>query len=319
MIHRQAKCSVICATAFGLALFGAGPKSPALAGVLGSAGTVQTASLESAPVQMTLDYEVYFGPLHILSTTAQLIRSESSYRLIADAETRGVVDVLFDWSGRTETVGVFRDGRVVPQKHLAHGKSPKRERQVEMLYTPTGMVEAVTIDPEPDLSEVNPLPEDADVGTIDPLSAIAELSVLFSRDPVCEAEYAIFDGRRRYDLMLSHAGTIAFEPSEDSVFTGTAMECDVKLEVLGGDRKEKSEYVETTSDRRVFVARPFADGPSVPVRLEIETGLGTLVAHLTGVSDGHRVLALKSDEDEEDVLDAKEAAKPAWAGANAHN
>lgn len=283
----------------------------ALAGAAPAFANQADAQAVPANEPIQLAYEVYFSGLHVLSSQAELERDTADYRLTARAQTRGIAAFLFNWRGETETIGRLDDGRVVPQRHISHGKSPTRQRKVEMLYGEDGAVTSVTIDPEPDWSEVNPLPENADQGTIDPLSMITELAAHFTDQQRCEAEYAVFDGRRRYDLMLGHLGERQVEPNADMVFSGNAMACEVSYEILGGDRKEKSEYVTTARDRIVYVGRPLPNMPPVPVYLEIETGMGTLKGYLTGVTMGDRVLAL-----EEDDGGAADEVKSAWVGAN---
>lgn len=248
---------------------------------------------DTDPIVMT--YEVYFGGLHILSATAELDRTDRRYRLAAQAETQGILDFFFSWRGNTESVGAFAMGGPVPDRHRNHGYRGERVRKVALAYDGAGDVAAVLVEPPPDPEEVNALPDNAETGTVDPLSVIAGLSEALTQGAACSGEFQVFDGRRRYDLVVTDKGTQRFEANDYSIFEGEARACGIEYKLLGGDRKEKSKYVKTARDRTVYVGRPLPEAPAIPVRAKIETDFGTAMAHLTSVSAGGKQLALKAD------------------------
>ncbi|RVU38395.1 DUF3108 domain-containing protein [Hwanghaeella grinnelliae] len=248
---------------------------------------------DTDPVVMT--YEVYFGGLHVLSAEAELDRTDRRYRLVAQGETQGILDFFFSWRGNTESIGKFEAGGPVPARHRNHGYREDRVRKVALAYDGSGDVAAVLVEPPPDLEEVNALPDDAEIGTMDPLSVIAGLSESLTQGAACSGVFQVFDGRRRYDLTVTDKGTQNFEANDYSVFQGEARACGIEYELLGGDRKEKSKYVKTAHDRVVYVGRPLDEAPAIPVRAKIETDYGTVMAHLTSIAAGGKQLALKND------------------------
>jgi len=260
--------------------------------LLGAAATPGAAE-STDPVEMT--YEVFFGGFHIVSARAALNRNTAAYTLTADANSRGMLDFFFSWHGQTRTQGRFVEGEAVPLEHKNFGIWNGEERVVEVSYDGEGTVEGVLVEPPPDLEEVNALPDDAEVGTVDPLSVIAQLSEAMTRGDQCAGTFNVFDGKRRYDLTVTDRGTEIFEPNDYSIFEGAAQACEVEFTLLGGDRKEKSKYAKTARNRVVYVGRPIEDAPAIPVRLRIETAYGVLMAHLTSVSAGGRQQALKPD------------------------
>lgn len=240
-----------------------------------------SASAATGPIRAT--YEVYFGGLHILSAESEFAPESSRYAVTAKAETRGILDVFFGWRGETRSAGRFDGSRAVPGRHTNFGWRGEEQRSVILTYGPDGEVAETRIDPAPDPEEVTALPEDAELGTIDPLTVIAQLSHTMSRAGTCNGEFAVFDGRRRYDLRVTDRGMETLPATSYSIFSGEARHCRVDYAMLGGARKDPSKYSETAWDRVVYVARPVADGPAIPVALKIETDFGTLMAHLTGV------------------------------------
>lgn len=239
------------------------------------------ASAANGPMRAT--YEVYFGGLHILSAQSEFAPEQSRYAVTAKAQTRGILDVFFGWHGETRSAGRFDNDRAVPGKHTNFGWRGDEQRSVILTYGPNGEVTSTRIDPAPDPDEVTALPENAEAGTIDPLTVLAQLSRTMSEAGTCDGEFAVFDGRRRYDLRVTDQGMESLPPTSYSIFSGEARRCRIEYAMLGGERKDPSKYSKTARDRVVYVARPLKDGPAIPVALKIETDFGTLMAHLTGI------------------------------------
>lgn len=259
-----------------------GPAAVALTAVLMTA-------LPAGAEPVSADYQVYFGGLHVLNAEAKLERGGGSYRLVAAAETQGLVGWLNPWKGTTESRGLLTAGKVIPRHHLNWGTdddSDSGARLVQLSYDAAGDIIETVVQPEQDWEDRHPLPPDAGKGTLDPLSVIAGLGELLQNGGRCEGRFAVFDGRKRYDLIVTDAGERMLEPSSYSIYAGPARVCRLDYEMLGGHRMEKNKYVETARERLVWVARPDADAPPIPVRLEIKTAYGTLMGHLTGFAKG---------------------------------
>lgn len=238
---------------------------------------------------MNATYEVYFGGFHVLTADAQWERGAEGYRITGRAETQGFIGWMHPWKGDTETRGRFAGGKIVPQLHENRGTSSEGEKLVRLSYDPQGALTDSLVQPAQDWDERHPLPADAEEGTLDPLSVVAGLSEILHQGGRCEGTFPVFDGRKRYDLIVSDAGESLLEPTDYSVFSGKARGCRLDYELLGGHRIERSKYAETARERIVWVARPQEDAPLIPVRLQIETAYGTVMAHLTGFDKGTQV------------------------------
>jgi len=250
-------------------------------------GGALLAALPARADPVSATYEVYFGGFHVLKAEALWVRGGSDYRLVAEAKTRGFVGWLNPWKGTTESSGRIAGGKVIPQHHVNWGSASDEgeERIVALSYDRAGDITEALVQPEQDWEGRHPLPADAGKGTLDPLSVIAGLSELLRKGGACEGSFAVFDGRKRYDLTVSDAGEKELEPTDYSIYAGPARGCRLEYEMLGGHRIERNKYVETARERIVWVARPAKDAPLIPVRLQIETAYGTLMGHLTGFSN----------------------------------
>ena len=259
--------SLLIATCFGLSFLGA-----------------PNAASAEVPVKMRMTYEVYFAGLHLFTSSAAYAVDKDTYRLDAVGQTEGIVTYLFDWKGRTLSTGELVDGLVVPKQHESVGDINGERRSATLTYNSVGEITGFQVSPPPDADEVTDLPEDAEVGAIDPLSVLTELSRQFENSGKCDGSYAVFDGRRRYDLTVSSEGERPLSQTGYGIFNGTAFTCRIDFQMLGGERKEKSEIAQSARDQFVFVARPLPNLPAIPVGMRIDTDLGPIVAHLTDVS-----------------------------------
>ncbi len=255
---------------------------------------------------LRLEYEGYFGGLHIGSARAVLEREGARYRVSAEARARGILEWFSEYRGEAETRGALAardaaglDGRAPkPDIHRNRGEWQGDERWVALDYDEAGRV--ATRDgspPEEEEDELTPIPEGATTDTIDPISAIVALAGILENGGTCDTTLKLYDGRRRYDLTVADGGEKRFAPNDYSIFAGSARACALSIERIGGFRVDRSKYSKTARERTVWVGRPIEAGPPVPVRVEVETAYGTLVIHLVAAHAGERRIALEPGRD----------------------
>jgi len=258
--------------------------APLVPAALLGAALAMTGSARAEPV--SAEYDVYFGGFHVLKAEALWQPGAEDYRIAAEATTEGFLGWFSSWKGVTESHGRIVGGQAVPQRHENRSNSDDGEKMVVLTYDAGGDIADSLVEPPLDLEERHPLPANAGEGTLDPLSVMAGLSRLLQDGGRCEGSFAVFDGRKRYDLTVTDAGARMLEPSDYSIFTGEARGCRLDYKMLGGHRIERSKYTETARKRIIWVASPSEGAPRIPVRLEIETAYGTIVGHLTGFGKG---------------------------------
>ncbi|MBP5857634.1 DUF3108 domain-containing protein [Marivibrio halodurans] len=274
-------------------------------------------TLPGAPIEVPLDrglrleYEAYFGGMHIGSARAALERRADRYHLSGEARARGLLDWFSEWRGRAESRGTLArrtaesDGQAAhrpplipkPAQHRNRGEWQGDPRWAILEYDADGDFESRRASRPDEDDDFTPIPVGATDGTVDPMSAIVALSEMLASGGTCEATLRLFDGRRRYDVRVSDGGTTQFARNDYTIYAGEARACRLEIERIGGFRAEQSKYSETARDRTVWVGRPIADAPPVPVRAEVETAFGRLVIHLVGAYAGAERIALDPGRD----------------------
>src|SRR5262249_31572256 len=106
----------------------------------------------------------------------------------------------------------------------------------------------------------------------------------------CEGSFPVFDGKRRFNVTLQDKGMENVPQSDYSSFSGEALKCTLKVEPVAGfkekDKKRGWMAVQSHTEERkkpptLWLARVDEAGPVVPVRMEIASDYGAVVAHLT--------------------------------------
>ena len=222
-----------------------------------------------------LDYEVRYGPLQVLAMRTTARFDGDRYQATTEVRTVGVVALLFPWSAASESRGVQADGRMRPLRFHSAGEYRGTRRLAEIDYDPGGAIRT-RIDPAPEADDRDPVPPTLQQATIDPLTA--SLAAVASG---CRGTLRVFDGRRRYDLVLSDLGDAETPSSRHTLYTGRARRCRAVIEPLAGFWRSEPRQDERPTQIDFWVAPPRPDLIAVPVYLELSAPRGTLAIHLS--------------------------------------
>ncbi len=242
---------------------------------------------------LSLDYEAYFGGMHVGSGRANIAVEKDGYRVDGLARARGILDWYSGWRGKAQSYGDLRNwADPAPKVHENMGNWKGEDRAIKLTFLGDGEIDVEQESP-PDENELTPIPEGALDNTIDPISALVGMSGVLAEGGACEGELKLYDGRRRFDLAMTDAGTRIMAPNDYNIYEGEARVCRVEINRIGGFRIEQSQYSKTARDRTVLIAQPFAEAPPIPVRVDVQTAFGTLVVHLSAARMAGREIAVR--------------------------
>jgi hypothetical protein len=246
-------------------------------------GATRAAEITARTVDLT--YDVYLGGLHIFTFDVDLTLQPDRYRVAAEGGTQGMIGWLYAWQTKLAAEGLDRNGSIAPQRYDVESNWQGNLRTVQLGFAENGRYDLQqTPPPEPDPDIEGGLPETLPKGTVDPLSLAVAASRSLAANGRCDQTLPVFDGRRRYDLTLTHVDEATLPPNEYSIYQGPAVRCSFRMKRISGFRKSwqsKRQPDSASSAPTIWVAAIRPDLPPVPVRYDGAIALGNIVIHLT--------------------------------------
>lgn len=223
----------------------------------------------AAPGTVRLSYAAYAKGLNFLNLDAEYTITPRDYRVRLAHRTAGTIGALFRGEQETRVEGRFVGDRPAPARFFSAGHFRGQQRVTQIDY-PAGAPVIRQMQP-PNDQEREPVPEAMQAGTVDTISAMAQLVRQVNATGRCEGRSTTFDGRRLSALSVRTAGQEVLEPSSRSSYSGPALRCEIEGRLLAGFRNDDRRD-EAARPRRgsAWFARVQPDGPLVPVRLTFE-------------------------------------------------
>lgn len=232
-----------------------------------------------------IQYVVYFGGFHLATLDFIGTLTGDKYEIRSAITTEGVADALVSTTADIGAQGLVTDGKVQPRLYNSDITDTNQRQLVAMSYQdvlPTN----VGSFPEYNLERF-PVSEDDQRATVDPLSAIMFIiqgSAATEANP-CGGTIPIFDGRRRFNIMLEHQADETVSTGKDGAYHGEAMKCWIGYKKVAGFKPPKKrrwgKAPVTKSDWPdidMWIAKLGDENLLVPVRIQSETSFGVFVA-----------------------------------------
>jgi hypothetical protein len=244
--------------------------------------------------RVELSYRVWFGGLELaeIDTGSEVVGGR--YTMRSAAKSTGVLGLVYDFDIRSQAGGRIIDGVPMPTSFQSNSTFRDREHSLRMTREP-GAVPTIEANPAPDPEDRDPVPEDLQRDSIDPLTAMLSASLRWNEDDVCTGTLPVYNGRTRTDVMFEPIGSEAIPDTDYSAYAGEARLCVVRWRVIaGGYKRDWAGLGKTFPDAKLWVARVGRNRHWVPVRLEADALIAPVIVHL-----------VKLDEPEEKMSEAK--------------
>jgi hypothetical protein len=265
--------------------------------VLAALAMAVPARASMAPTdRMSLLYEVYSGGFLVLNFQLDMALAPESYDVTARINSAGFVGWFLSWRQVAESQGQLRPDGVSPTQHRSQAVFHGRQRSVEIDYN-AGTVGDVRVQPPASEDEGrDEVSVEKRREAMDPISSILNAIRRISAGQGCGGRLPVFDGRRRYDLVLTDRSNRP--PGAPQLAGGPAqqVQCDFVYEPIAGHDRRNADP-ETKGKRRIQSGRVFAERSGaliVPVRIEIDGDWGMTIAHLREIKRADCVVAVEN-------------------------
>ena len=253
-----------------------------LAGLL--LGARAAAPAGAAPDVVATRFEVFgFAGIPVLTLRSRTEEEGGQYAITVQYATHGLASVFINLTTRAEARGRLRPGSAQPEWFRKDTERNGAARHDQVVYRPDGIVQASATPPPPD----PPNPAQSR-GTVDNLTAYFRLERQLAATGRCALRERVFDGRFRYDLVFTDAGRQKLEPEGGQNFAGETIACHMARYFAPGI--PDTERGEGARSGTIWYARLMPGDLMVPVRMQLDTQLGTVEGYLAelhgrGVND----------------------------------
>jgi Protein of unknown function (DUF3108) len=237
-------------------------------------GGVESAAAGPWPATIRAAYEVNFNGFNVGTFEFQAQTEDESYSLTGTAHLTLLLGA-FTWIGETRAFGLISNEVPKPAQFSFEFKANSRTGSTKVDFD-NGSVLEVKHDPRPEPKpSVVPLRDQHFRGVLDPLSAIMVVSNYSSADP-CDRRLPIFDGKERFDLVLSYKGEVKVNEQQPSGQPAIAHVCRVKYRPIAGHKADaENSHLATTDDIEVSLRPVPSANILVPYQITIPTMLGS--------------------------------------------
>ena len=218
----------------------------------------------------TAHYAAYAGGLNVLVMDARFDLTPADYRLQLDYRTTGAFSLFVRSQQSTVVQGALVAGKATPRRFTSSGILRGEQRVTEVDYRESQPLVRQLVPPND--KERESVPEAEQRGTIDTLSAMAQLMTQVTQTGRCDGTVRTFDGRRLASLRSWTIGTEVLPPSTVSSFSGPALHCEFEGRQLGGFvLDEDREKLLRPQRGSAWLAAVSPGGPILPVRISFQT------------------------------------------------
>jgi len=243
------------------------------------AGSIAQASAENR--QVALDYDVRIGGIHGMRAETVLRVAGDRFEAKAEVGKEGLLDAI---SKSYRAVHVSRgrvlEGRLAPAESVAQIVNGKDARSFRASYGSDGNL-SFAENPAPEIKPGREVSAAQRRGAWDPLMAAA--MAVMGRDDPCGGTIPVYDGRNRFDLVPKRIGTESF-PSEDFKIQGKSIVCEVRLRKIAGYKPGTNPDEDFDNAAKLWLGVLDDSGRLYPLRVEVESNLGTIVGQLKKAS-----------------------------------
>jgi hypothetical protein len=243
------------------------------------AGSVLPSRAQAWPATVRAVYDVNFNGFNVGTFEFLSQAEEKSYTLTGNAHLSLLLGA-FTWIGETRAFGLMANPAPKPAAFSFAFKANAKTGSTKMDFANGKVLDIRHSPPAEPKTDTVPLREQHLKGVLDPLSAILVVARYSNPDP-CDHRLPIFDGKERFDLVLTYKGQVKVSEQQPSGQPAIAHVCRVKYQPIAGHRVDAENSYLATTDAMEVSLRPI---PSANVLIPYQITIPTMVGYATIIS-----------------------------------
>jgi hypothetical protein len=242
-------------------------------------GSVAPGRADGWPANVRAVYDVYFNGFTVGSFEFQSQSEEESYTFSGSAQLSLLLGAI-TWFGETRAFGLIANHAPRPAAFTFDFRANSKVGSTKMDFVNGAVADVRHSPPALPKPGIVPLREQHLRGVLDPLSAVMVLARGSNPNP-CDRHLSIFDGKERFDLVLTYKGQMKVNEQQPSGQPAMAHVCRVKYQPIAGHKADVETSFIATTDGIELALRPI---PSVNVQIPYQITIPTMFGNATIVA-----------------------------------
>jgi hypothetical protein len=263
----------------------------ALAGLLGGQFPAGEASAESSlitPSRFTAVYRVDIGSFNLGNFTLTTTFRGEDYQMRGEGRFSVLQGLIYEWHGITASTGRVTSAGPEPAMYaFNYSDSGKKIERLRITFDGRSVTGVSIIPRSPPLPRTVPVRSEQLEGVLDPMSAFLTAK---SDNPngdlnVCNHTLPVFDGRQRYDLVVTPKRLTYVQRTTPTGYGGPAVVCAVKFIPIAGHQPDNPgiRLMAASDDIEVWLIPVRGSTMYMPYRIVLPTPVGYGTALVTSI------------------------------------
>jgi hypothetical protein len=229
---------------------------------------------EAWPITVQARYRLRYNGIEVGKVTINSNTTATSYSISGSSKV-SVLFGAFKWSGSSNVSGAIQGGKPMPTVYSLDWSQNKKGGTVSMGFKDGFPTDVAVKPPGKQKPDTVPLTEAHKKGAVDPMSAVMSLTKADGRPP-CDRRAAIFDGKRRYDIVFQPKRTTQLPPASGRGPAETGYVCRALYEPVAGHRNnDDTKSYAANRDAEIVLRRIAGSEILIPYSVSIPTSWGT--------------------------------------------
>ncbi|MFO7477577.1 MAG: DUF3108 domain-containing protein [Methyloceanibacter sp.] len=259
-----------------------------LPGTLPGGGSAYAESRASLS-RITTVYRVDIGNFNLGNFKFTTTLRGDTYEMRGEGRFSILEGLVYDWRGATAGSGRVTDTGPEPASYaFSFSEGSKKSERLRMTFDGRAVSDVSIVPRSRPLPRTIPVTKEQLEGVLDPMSG-AFLTAT-SNNPngdlnVCNQTLAVFDGRQRYDLVVSPKRTTRVKRTTQGGYGGPAVVCGVKFIPIAGHQPDNPgiRLMAQSNEIEAWMIPVRGTNMYVPYRIVLPTPVGYGVALVTSI------------------------------------
>jgi hypothetical protein len=231
-------------------------------------------SSEAWPTAVQARYALRYNGISVGSLVFNYSANAKTYTLSGSSKV-SVLFGAFSWSGSTNVSGAVEGGAPAPTSFAFEWRLNKKNGSTQIGFKDHVATDIAIQPPPRPKPDVVPLMPVHKAKALDPMSAVMMLTRPDNRPP-CDRRVGIFDGKHRYDIVLTPKKTTRLPASSGGGAAETGYVCRIMYEPIAGHRdNEDTKSYAANRDVEIVLRRVPGSEMLIPYSVSIPTSWGT--------------------------------------------